>query len=125
MAGKTLYPKRFPVFIEGDVAHKSGPGVSSPGSEITLITESVPSGKIWNLLGAYGTCFQDGTMRVKINGVVVGSSRTVAGSPNAYFPWVKPKTATSGQVVSVTFQALSDTPPSDVETYLDVAETSI
>lgn len=123
MPGKTLYPRRLPLFIEGDEAHKAGSSVTVPGSEVDLISYTVPAGKIFNMLGAYVSCFQDGTMRVKINSSVVCTLRTGPGCPDASFFWIKPRKATEGQTVCVGFEALADSSPSDVEAYLDAALT--
>jgi len=123
MPGKTLYPRRIPLFVEGDDAHKEGSSISVPGSETELISYVVPVGKTFNMLGAYASCFQDGTMRVRINSSVVCTSRTGPGCPGAYFFWIKPRKATGGQTVRVGFEAIAGSSPSDVEAYLDAALT--
>ena len=123
MSGKTLYPKRIPVFIEGDPVHEAGEAETTPGTEQTLVTKSVLSGKTLNMLQVNVSCFQEGRMRVMVGSTRIASARTGAGYPNAPFFWVKPKTIAGPATIEIRFKAIAGTPRSDVEAYLDAALT--
>jgi hypothetical protein len=109
--------------IPGDAKHFDGQDVSNPGNTITLISETVPAGKVYSLVQLLASCRMSGVFKVYAGTSLIGSGRTAPGSANIYFSWLPIRPIGESVVVRVDFQALSGSPSADVEAYLMAAET--
>jgi len=95
---------------------------STPGSEQTLITATVPTGKIWNLYRVVVSCRGVGTFKIFNGASRIGSARTGPSSVNTAFDW-KPQSdpIVASSLITVKYtQAFG--PAMDVESYLFYTE---
>lgn len=98
-------------------------GITNPGTEEEVISETVSVGKAVRLLQAFVTCRQEGKWRLLIDGSEVASGRTGAAVANSHFSWLPYREASAGQVVSLRFLVSdSNKPATDLEAYLQARE---
>lgn len=103
----------------GDPVHlSSGVVVSTPGTSQDLITSTVPIAKVRKLTQATVVCRQHGFYRVTLDGAIIGSGRTGPANNKDSFTWSPRLNASAGQIMKVTFTALTGSSVSDVEAYL-------
>lgn len=107
-----------PVFVD------SGAIQSTPGVQQTLITSTVPSGKIRYLQQVILSCRIEGTFEILANGVLVGSGRTGASLPTVQFPYVPPRPFVAGTVITVKLTTRTGSPSASVEAYLQATDVS-
>lgn len=98
--------------------------VTIPGTEQTLISETVGAGLNINLLDCQVSCVREGLLKIYVNSAVIGSARTGPGNPNALFLWTPFHTVLVGETIAVKFTASSWTPVTNVEVYLQGREIS-
>lgn len=109
----------------GDALALSAQTISTPGTEQTLITSTVPAGKVYKLSMAIVTCRQRAEYVIDIDGAIIGSGRTGASNLKDLFPWSPRRSVAAGETVSLKFTAASDTVPSNVEAYLMGSELDV
>lgn len=99
-------------------------GSTTPGTEQTLISETVPAGKTWNVILAGALTRMTGRWRLLVDGTLEGSGYTGPGGNNELFDYrggVLEAAAT--KVVEVKFLARSGSATgSNVDAYLHITE---
>lgn len=99
--------------------------VTTPNVLQTLISETVPNGKLRSLARAVVTCRQEGVANIKVDGVIVGTMRTGASSPNGVFEWTPKYPVGAETEIKVEFTARQGSPIVDVEGYLQAVDKNI
>ena len=95
-------------------------GTSSIGTT-TVISNTVPAGKTWELSRVNVSCRQRIVYEIKIGATVVGSGRTGPGGPDSAFIFSPTRSASAGS--SVTIDVIQSTGPvSDLEVYFMATE---
>lgn len=96
--------------------------VTNPGTEQTLISETVPASMTRTLNKIRVTCRQRVSYTVLIDGSIVGSGRVGAGKYSDDFIWVPGRDAAENLDYEVKVLQ-SDGPATDIEVYLMVTES--
>lgn len=102
----------------GDPEFADYQGITTPGTEQTLISYTVPAGKTFNLLDVKVICRHETTAKIEGDGNIIGSLRTSAATPNGLFAYRIARSFTSGKIVQVRATARSGSPVADIECYL-------
>jgi len=100
-----------PVFVDSA-------GLTTPGSQQTLASYTVPVTKILSLLSAQVICRQESTFEVLADSVVIGSGRTGPASPNVNFSYRVARQLPAGTLVEVKATARSGSGSADIECYI-------
>jgi hypothetical protein len=113
--------------VSGSGVAKSFPVTiaTTPGTEQTVITETVPVGKKWTLVSLQGVSNFATTYRSFLDDtpdVLIGSTRTGPGKPSARFEFDDTQKLSSGATVLVKLKAGAWTPIVDAEVYLHYLE---
>lgn len=96
-------------------------GDSTPGTEQTAITYSVPAGKILYLQGFLFDTRQQAEARVLVANAEVASCRTGAAQPSTELKWTPGRPIPAGSLVEVKFEVISGRPVSKVGAYLQAS----
>lgn len=92
--------------------------ITSPGSEQTIISYTVPALQAVKILSAKVICRQESMFKVYGDGVLIGSGRTGPASPNVYFDYSVSPTFVSGKIIEIKATARSGSSASNIEAYL-------
>lgn len=123
MAGQTQPRSARFVGLVGDPKFFDGDETTDPGNPVSVISETVPAGKVWQLSQFLGSCSLDGEFEVEIGITNVGGGETGSGVINLYFPWFPGRPMTAGQTVTVTFTQSADvTCTTNVRGHLQLTE---
>lgn len=95
--------------------------LTTPGVEQTLITTTVPVGKIRHLSKVIVSCSTRGAFVIEAGGSVIGSGRTGAAEKNTFFEWVPRREVAAGVTIDIKHTAASGV-ASDIEAYLMAAD---
>jgi hypothetical protein len=95
---------------------------STPGSEQTLVSESVPVGKKWTLYQLQLNSSRDAKIQVKIGSTLVGSGTIGAGDNNLFFSWFPGRPMAATETVTVLYDQNSSTPTTTVRAHLQLTE---
>jgi hypothetical protein len=101
---------------------KDGNAVGNPGSDVTVITDTVPVGKTWQLSRLQVSAYRAGKVTVEAGGSIIGTLRTGASAFNPVFEWNPARVIAAGTLVEVKYTQRNGTGASDVEAYLMITE---
>jgi len=96
---------------------------TTPGVEQTLIDETVPDGTTRNLSQVLVVTRVTGVFQVVSGDVVIGSGRTGPGGTGP-MTWSPPRSLAAGTEYQVLFQSRENSPPQDVEAYVQATDMS-
>lgn len=102
----------------GDPVHLKFAGVSTPGVEQTLITDTVPVGKKRRMSKIYMTGRQPGTYKLEDGSGIIATGRIGAARLVDTFSWEPRVELVAGTTITLKFTSLSGTPASDIEAYV-------
>lgn len=109
----------------GTPKHFTSGELSTDGTLQTLISETVPASKIYDLYSVRVICRTHGKFIILQNGSLIGSGRTGPSLGElSVFQWTPRFPAVAADVIEVKFQTLSGAPINEVEAYLQVSERS-
>lgn len=100
-------------------------GTTTPGSEVTIISYTVPANTQVNLLQLNITCNTSGVFKVFLDSDQVGSGRTGAAAKNVLFTWPPFKKVDAAVVVAVKYESEAHTPATEIEAYLQGREIAL
>lgn len=118
-------PKRLTFMPPGAPHFKDVVDNTTPGSEQTLLSETVPVGVTRNLLQVVVVCRMEGSFLITANGQAIGSGRTSGSTPNVVFgfnPW---RPIPEGQEIAITFCQSFCSVPVKVEAYLQATDLPV
>ena len=105
-------------FNFGNSVFDQAAGVTTPGTPQTLITHTVPASTTRRLFNIIVTCRQPGKIVILLNEQLIISGRTSPSENNVHLPHYPPRILSEGDIIKVTFTAMSGSPATDVEAYL-------
>ena len=100
-----------PLFLEAAT-------LTTPSTEQTLISYTVPASKTLNIASARVVCRQESFFEVYGDGTLIGSGRTGPASPNVYFDYSVSPSFVSGKIIEIKATARSGSPASSIEAYV-------
>ena len=109
----------------GTPKHFKYAGVSTPGTTITGITETVPAGKKWLIKRAVASHGQQATSKILVAGTAEASVRTGPGQYNGNFIWDDGFEVAAGVEVKMDLTTITEELASDFELYLQVNEQTV
>jgi len=99
---------------------------TTPGTEQTIISETVPTGKIWHLIETDMMCRAFGSFKIEVAGTRVGSGRTGShDNPMQKYTWNPYYDATAGQIVVVKYCGNTNSSKRALEGYLKLTEEDV
>lgn len=98
---------------------------TTPGIEQTLLTKTVIADKIIDLHQVILDCVMPGLMRVTLDNAEIGSGRTEAGKPNAFFFWTPARPVAETVVIKVLFLHEVGTQAVNVKAFLQFADVDV
>lgn len=104
--------------LQGSRLLISNTDITTPGTPLELISYTVPVGYRINILGVRVTCSVSLFWKYEINASQNASGRCHPGYPNDDYTFLPADDATAGDIITVTVEAGSDRPASDVESYI-------
>lgn len=107
-----------------DPHFNSTSNATTPGTEQTLISETVPAGTIRELSRITTVCRQEATGQIKVDGALIGSFRTGPAVPSGVFEWIPRYPVSAGQEIEVLFTARTGAPISTVDCHLQAVDKS-
>lgn len=100
-----------PLFVDAST-------ITTPGTEQTLTTYTVPALKTANLLSVQVVCRQECTFQIYGDTALIGSGRTGAAVPNVNFTYRVARSFIAGKIIEVKATARSGSAASSIECYL-------
>lgn len=99
--------------------------LTTPGTEQTLLTAIVPSGKNYNLLQVTLVCRQEGAFKLYLDSDLIASGRTGSAQSNVIFPFKPFRIAGEGKTIELKFTGLPNKPSVDIEAFVQAREITI
>lgn len=99
------------VFVDAQAA-------STPGLEQTLLSYTVPASVVLNLLSMQVICRMESFFEIYGDGVLIGSGRTGAATPNVNFAYRVARTFETGSIIELKITARTGSAVTSIETYL-------
>lgn len=96
---------------------------TTPGVEQTLISQTVPAGTTRNISQVIVATRVTGVFQVLSDDEIIGSGRTGPGGTGP-MTWSPPRALAAGTEYQVIFQARDNSPPQDVEAYVQATDMS-
>lgn len=109
-------------FEQGDAVYNDFSGSTTPGSEQTLISTTVTTGKTRKLFAAVVVCRTEGRFIITADSAVIGSGRTGPAKPVVRFEWQPGRQFAAGVALEIKFTARPGATSSDLEAYLQASE---
>ena len=109
--GGTEEPTGDPLFVDQTA-------VSTPGSEQTLLSYTVPASKILYLYSVRAVCRQESSFQILADGDQIGSGRTGAMSPNVHFDFGIHRPYAAATVIEVKATVRTGAIVSTIDCYL-------
>lgn len=95
---------------------------TDPGNDKLVLSFTVPFGKILTLHTLLLSCDVAGKMKVKMDGVIIGTRRVQAGNPDLIIPWHPGRPISQLVEITVEFNARASTPIADCEAFFMTTE---
>lgn len=102
----------------GDPIFQDFAGTSTPGTEQTAISYTVPIGKTLNLLAIYVISRQESSFKIEGDSALIGSGRTGPANPIGLFEYRIARSFTSGKIINIKISVRAGAPPADLECYM-------
>lgn len=93
-------------------------GTSTPGTEQTLISYTVPVGKTLNLLAVYVISRQESSFRIEGDSALIGSGRTGPANPMGLFEYRIARSFSAGKLINIKASVRASAPPADIECFM-------
>lgn len=91
---------------------------TTPGSEQTLLSYTVPALRILNILSVKLACRQEAHFEVYGDGSMIGSGRTGAATPNVNFAYQPARSFNAGKIIEVKATARNGSAAANIECYI-------
>lgn len=101
----------------------SASSLTTGSSNVSIISETVPSGKIWAIYQAFAICRAHTRLKVNADSIQIASLVTGAAAMNAVHGWSPAPEYSAGKSIEVLLSVKADTFSADIDVYLQVAET--
>lgn len=108
--------------LTGDPIYFDDESATTPGTEQTVISETVPTGKKWQLSQIQMNCCQNGEITIFIGSSLIGSGIISPGEQNFFLNWFPGRPMTAGETVAVKFRQISGTNSKTVRSHLQLTE---
>lgn len=102
----------------GEALFVDSSDTTTPGSEQSLMTYTVPALKTMNLLSVQIVCRQETSFQIYGDSTLIGSGRTGASSPNVNFVYRVARSFAAGKLIEVKATARSGSAAAPIECYL-------
>lgn len=108
--------------FKGSPIHKEAQDLTTPGSEQTLLSYTIPVAKTHQLFQIIVSCRIESFWTLDIDGTVIASGRTGSANPKDVFPVFPGRDIATGTVVTLKLKSRSNSPIVDCEGYIHASE---
>jgi len=109
----------------GESHFNSASVATTPGTLQTLISETVPVGKLRGVTRFSASCRQEGEFFIYADSVLIGKFRTGPGMPNGTFEWTPKYLVAAGLLIEIKFRQRTGSPIVNVEGFLQAIDKNI
>jgi hypothetical protein len=95
---------------------------TTPGTEVSMISLTVPALKKWYLSRLELSCRVDAIFNIYVNAAWIGAKRSASGAPNASFSFSPREPISSGDTIEITVEAAPYVPASSADLTLMLIE---
>jgi len=118
LAAALSVPKRFVLANLGTPHFNPGSGLGDPGNFKTFVSDVAPAGKIRNITQVIVTCGLEGYFQILVDSAMVGSGMTGPGNHTVPFYFDPPYPVNAGSTIEIQFRQRKNTPPVQVDVFL-------